>query len=436
MAVRKGKYITIGIGTSKNTDPYKAGNEAAEESIKGFDKKQNFSIVYTNPEYNQNEIAKGINDALGKDWVGASADKQFNSEFTYNKDTVVSVLSIKSDYMHFGVGVAKKYRSNPILSAKKATEQAIRSIRSDKYLDSYIQFSRVKKQEYNKIVKTPPYFILTYCSGTEFVKGKSVPGSEIEFLRGILEYLGPHIPVFGGSASSDFETHLYKNIGSNYQFANGEVLSNSGIVIFVICNLFFLNDVKHGYQTTDTFAAITNLDKTGYEILAINGKEPISEYCKLVGVKKDAYLKDPFRYSLTNPFGMITLEGDTYIREALPNPDNKTFHSTYQLKKNYVMNILQYNKKSHFTTMLETLKGASKNKGEMALAMFCNCSTRRLLMKDAIKDIKKDLKQKFKTLPFFGFYSFGEFGSTPTSSAQLHSETVTSLIIFDKLLVD
>jgi len=53
--------------------------------------------------------------------------------------------------MHFGVGVAKNYRKKPTKLAKQATEQAIRNIRSDKYLDSYIQFSRAKKQEYNKI---------------------------------------------------------------------------------------------------------------------------------------------------------------------------------------------------------------------------------------------------------------------------------------------
>ena len=435
MVFKKGKYITVSMGTSKNKDPYKAGKEAAEESISGLDKNPTFSIVYTNADYDQREIAKGINDALGTKWVGASADKQFNSEFGYSKDTVVSVLSLQSEYMHFGIGVSDNYRKNPAGSAKKATEEAIKSIKSDKYLDSYIQFTRAKSQEYNKIVKTPPYFIITFVSGAEFKNGKSVPGNETEFLRGVLEYLGPHIPVFGGGAGSDFEEYLYKSKGRNYQFANGKVLTNAGVVVFVISNLFFLTNVKHGYVTTDKFAAITNLDKKGYEILEINGNEPVAEYCKLVNIKKEDYLKDPFKYSLRNPFGLITLEGNTYIKEALPNPDNKTFHSTYQLRKNYVMNILQYDEKSHFKTMLQILKEASVNKGPMALSMFCNCATRRLLMKDAEDKMSKDIKSKFK-VPFFGLYAFSEIGSTSTSSAQVHGETVTSLIIFDKLLVE
>jgi hypothetical protein len=437
MPKKNKKNLYVGIGVSKNKDAYKAAKEAAEKSIKGFNKEQNFSIVYTNADYDQNEIARGVNEVLGKNWVGASADKQFNSEFSYSKDIVVSVLSIQSDYMHFGIGVAKNYRKNPVKSAKKATEQAIKSIKSDKYIDSYIQFTRTKKQEYNKIVKTPPYFILTFVSGAEFQNKKSIPGKEIEFLRGILEYLGPHIPVFGGGAGSDFETYLYENEGKNYQFANGEALSNAGVVVFVICNLFFLTNVRHGYLTTDKFAAITKLDKSGYEILEINGHEPVAEYCKLVGIKKQDYLKDPFKYSLKNPFGLITLEGNTYVKEALPNPDNKTFHSTLKLSKNYVMNILRYDEKSHFKTMLDILKEASKNEGRMALTLFCNCSTRRLLMKDNVIDkIRRDIKSKFKTLLFFGFYAFSEIGSTAISSAQVHGETVTSLVIFDKLLVE
>ena len=86
--------------------------------------------------------------------------------------------------------------------------------------------------------------------------------------------------------------------------------------------------------------------------------------------------------------------------------------------------------------MFDTIKEASSNGKELALGMFCNCCTRNLMMEGGIEKELSLLKSKYKNLPLFGFFSFGEFGSTPTSSAQLHSETVTSLIIFDKLLVD
>ena len=59
-----------------------------------------------------------------------------------------------------------------------------------------------------------------------------------------------------------------------------------------------------------------------------------------------------------------------------------------------------------------------------------------LMMKDATGRMIEHLKRKYRKLPFLGLYAFSEIGSTETASAQVHGESVTSLIIFDKLLID
>lgn len=99
------------------------------------------------------------------------------------------------------------------------------------------------------------------------------------------------------------------------------------------------------------------------------------------------------------------------------------------------MNILQYDKINYSKPMLEILNDSIK-KDKPAVTLFCNCSTRRLLVKDGEKKIQEKIKSTYKNLNLFGFYSFGEFGSDQTSSAQLHSETVTALTIYDQLLVE
>ncbi len=427
----RGKYISIGIGSSKNKDPYKAGIESAKECIKQIGAKPNFSIVYTNSKFDQDKIAAGINATLGTSWVGLSADKQFTSNHAYDKNTVVSIFAISSKYLHFGVSIANNYRKDPKKAAFKATLEAMKKVQGDKYIDAYVQFTRTKKQQYVNIVKTPPYFILTFVSGAQFINKKPVAGGEIEFVNGILEAAGPHIPVFGGGAGSDFEDYLYKGTGKNYQFAYGKAYTNSGVVVFAISNLYFENNVKHGYVTTDQFAAITELDKTGYEILNINGKEAIKEYCRLIKIQKEKYLKDPFKYSLMRPFGLIALDGSAYIKEALPNDDGKSFHSTLKLHKNAIMNILKYDTKKHLMTMNELLD--ESRKGKIIAALFCTCSTRRLLTKGEEKRVTESLKKKYK-IPFIGMYNFSEIGSTKTNSAQVHGETVTSLVLYDELL--
>ena len=210
------------------------------------------------------------------------------------------------------------------------------------------------------------------------------------------------------------------------------MFQDAAIVTFVISNLYFENNVKHGYLTTENFAAVTKLDKTGYEILEINGKEAVAEYCRLTGISKETYLKDPFKYSLVRPFGLISLEGNAYIKEALPNPDGKSFHSTLMCYKNTIMNILKYDEKKHKTTITEIINESKK--GKISVALFCNCSTRRLIHKDEGGIINRLVKSS--KVPFFGMYNFSEIGSTKTSSAQVHGETVTSLTIYDQLLVE
>jgi len=428
------KNIKVGIGVSFKKDPYDAAVEAANKSIRECGE-PTFSIVYTNADYEQKGFLDGINSILGKNWVGISTDKIFNSKAGYDPDIRIAVMSISSKYMHFSVAVADNYRKNPKKNAFLAVKSAVENIHADKYIDAYIQFIRTKKKDYGSIIRNPPYFVLTYISGVKILNGKTTPGYETEFISGILEYTGPHIPIFGGSASSSLEEYV-KNKADNFQFADGKLYHNAAIVVFAICNLHFTNLVEHGYKLTKDFATITKVDKSGYEILEINGKEPIEEYARLLGVSKKEYLRGPSNYSFSRPFSVVTEDGTTIIKEAIPNPDNKTLHANFKLYPNAIVNITNIDKKETLETCKLSIDNMLKDKKgkKPAIAMFCSCSGRRPLAKNLEKIDLHNLRKKYPNLPFFGFYSFSEVGSTKTLSAQSHSQTVTSLIIFDELL--
>ena len=431
----KGKYLSVGIGVSKRKNAFQASLDAAHAAVNDCGGPPNFSIVYTNSDYPQREILRGINKVLGSDWIGVSADKQFNNFVGYDEELVVSVLCLKSDYLHFGVGVAENYKKNPKESAKVATAQAMREVNADRYVDAYVQFTRIKKHDYYKIVRTPPYFILAFASGAKFIKGKAIPGQESEFVSGILEYTGPHVPIFGGSASSSFEKYLEESKGENTQFANGKMYSDAGVVVFCICNLYFATGVEHGYVSSNQYAAITKLDKSGYEILEINNKEPVAEYARLLGISKQEYLKDPSKYSLTRPFGLVGVDGTTHVKEALPNPDRATLHSTFKLNPNSVMNILDYDEKRTLDTMRIALKKyRAATKSPISISLFCSCSGRRPLLAGRENEVVQHAIREIPKTYIFGFDSFGEVGATENSSAQSYSQTVTSLVLYDTLL--
>ncbi len=431
--VSKKKLLNLGIGFSKKKEAYAAAVEAAQMALKKTPKAK-FSVVYTNSMYDQKEFLKGVNKVLGKNWVGISTDKIFNSETGFDPELTISILSFDTQYMHFNVSVADNYRKNPFEKGKKAAMEAVSGAKGDKYVDAYIQFHRTKKKDYGNIIKNPPYFMLSFISGVKAKKGKITPGNEVEFVSGLLDYTGPHIPVFGGSASSDLDQYFDEK-ADNWQFANGKMYHDAAIVVFVICNLHFATMVSHGYKATDKFAVVTDLDKTGYEILKLNGKEPVAEYARLIGVSKQKYLKEKDKYSYACPLGMVQHDGTTYVREAVPNPDKKTLHSTLKLHKNSILNVLQLDKREIVRTSANAIQKMKKQKGkEPALALFCSCSGRRPVLKGIEKKDFKQLKKSYPKLPVFGFYSFSEIGSTRTNSARSHSQTITSLVIFDKLL--
>jgi hypothetical protein len=435
--LKKNKNVQVGMGASKNKDPYLAAKEAAKEAIKNLDKEATFSIVYTNSEFDQNLILKGINEILKDKWVGSSVDKQISSKYDYDKNLVVSVVSIYSEYLHFGIGISENCQKNPLKSGAKAIENAMKNAKADKQLDSFIQFTRIKRQDFSNIVKTPPYFIFTILPSQTKEDGKYISGHENEFLSGILQYTGPHLPVFGLGSGSDFDKFLDPNIknANSYQFANGKLYTNAGVVVFVISDVHFDINVMHPYDITKDFLIVTKIDSTGFEILELNGKEPVNEYCRVLGIKKKDYLKEPEKYVMNRPFGLIALDNSTYIKEAFPNSDGKTLHSQFKLQLNSVLNVSKLNKKRLNNTMGELINSfeKSKKRKKISICLFNNCSSLRFLMNGSEKKVIENLIF-FYDIPFFGCYTFSEIGSTSTNMAQVHGETVTSLIIYDDLL--
>jgi len=425
--------IITGIGNSKKTDSYLAAKEAAQQAIQGFTVAPDFTIVYTDSSCDPEGVLKGINEIIGTNWIGVSTDKQFSNKSEYDPSTKISVLTLSSKYMYFGISVADDYRKDPTKKAKEAISQSMAKVKVDRYVEAYVHFSRMKKKEFNEIVKNPPYFVLTFLSGVKVINGKTIVGEESEFIHGILEYTGPNIPMFGGSASSDLDEYI-NGKADNFQFANGKLYRNAAIVVFVVSNLAFTTTVEHGYDTTNDFAAVTKLSNDGFEILELNGKEPITEYCRLLKISKEKYFKDPSTFIFSRPFGLVQIDGTAYVKEALPTKNKKTLQCNFQLHKNSVLNVLEFDKSKTLNTLSDIIGKAKteRPKAGIALALFCVCSGRRPLIKGIEqKEVSAAIKSQ---IPFFGFYSFSEVGSTIITSPQSHSQTITSLIIYDQLI--
>ncbi len=431
------KNIWVNIGVSDLEDGYKAAASAAQQAARGLGSDPTFSIVLFSSKYDPHSVAAGINKILtGTHWVGCTTDRELNNITGISQGTI-QVISIKTKYMHFHTEIAENYREDPHGKGKEAATNAANKAESDRVVSPYVQFSRLSKQSYVNIIKTPPYFILTFIGGMYYTDdGTSCPGMESEFLDGIFDALGSDIPVFGASAASDYDELVQEYKGTNYILANGKVYENTAIVTFVVSDLYFSHGLEHGYKPTDRNAMLTKLSDDGHTILEINGKGAVQEYSRILGINQKELLKNFHKYSLVNPLGVIDVDGDIYIKCIMPCQDGKSLFSISKLVENTFINISSFDEESAINAMSDAISQAKKDHEdkEVAFALISSCSGRRVVLGEGINRAIEITRSKHDGIPLFGFYSFGEIGARKDKQSQFNNQTVTALVVYDKLL--
>jgi len=194
--------------------------------------------------------------------------------------------------------------------------------------------------------------------------------------------------------------------------------------------------MEHAYDVTDTIGLVTGLDETGHNIQTINGNEAVQEYANMLGVSKEEFLEDPFSHIMQRPIGVMSDDGETYIKVALPNPDGETLYCLSKLQENIPLNVLEYNEEESRKCMEMCLQRATELHPDkpVALDLVFSCSTRRKVMGEDVDEVI-DCIDDYE-FSFGGFYSFTEIGSKLDRQAQANNQTVTSLVVFDKLLTE
>ncbi|MBW2976121.1 FIST C-terminal domain-containing protein [Candidatus Woesearchaeota archaeon] len=429
--------LLVGIGIARGEDSYSTALKATQAAVKGLNKKPTFAIIFADSNYNEKEILKAGNKIFGTNWIGSSTDTQFTSVGGYKTNTI-TVVAISTEYMHFGVGVSDNYHKNPEKAGQNAVKEALNKVKVDQYIDPYVQFRRAQIKSYGDIVKTPPYFILTLICGVKFDKGKVVPGMETEFTEGIFREAGSNIPIIGASTSTDFEKYAKQKITNNFQFANGKLYYDAGIVVFVVSNLYFSHSFNHGYTVKDKVALINKVDKTGHIIEEINGQPAVEEYARILGVSVDELMKDPFKYTLPRPFGVLDTFGNVYIKEAVPNPDKKTMYSLIKLNNNSAVVVVNYDKKKTVQGVYDSIKEADKFDGDkdIALALVFSCCGRKALLGKNVGAEIDFARKRYKKTPIIGFHTFGEIGGKMDKASQVCNQSVSTLLIYNKLLTE
>ena len=439
-----GTNISLGLGISDLSDGFEAAVSAAKQAAMQASKgaEPTFSIVFVSSKYNPQiqKVVQGLNKILGTNWIGCTTDRNINSLIGYS-DGTIQVLSIDSNHLHFGVGVSENYRKNPVEEGKRAVKEAIENCPVEKSRFATAQFLKGTKKGFYEIIKNPPYFILTLIGGTYYIDKNIVPGMEDEFLEGIIEYVGPFIPIIGGSSSSDFDK-IMNYEGENYVFANGNYYKDGAIVCFVVSDLYFSFELYHGYIPTEKNGVITKVSMYGRTIEEINNKPAIDEYCRIINIEKNEFIKNPFFYIITMPICTLDHTGNIYPRVSpplTPNLDENKLTGSIKLLENTFFVIGKYDDEKTINSTYNAIKEAIKGYEDknIVLVLNFNCCVRRFLMREKVmNEIESALNIMPKNSILFGMSTTGEIGLKKNQRVRYNNITSTCLIIFDKLQVE
>ncbi|MFP4115659.1 MAG: FIST N-terminal domain-containing protein [Candidatus Aenigmatarchaeota archaeon] len=435
----EGENIQVGIGVSDLSDGFKAAQSAAKQAANQAASGENptFSLVFVSSEYNDQveKVTKGFNKILGDDWMGCTSDSELNSILGFSRGTI-EVLSLNSKYLHFSPTLIEDYRSEPKKKAKNAAEEVVDEANVERSVHATSQYMRSTKKDFSDIIKNPPYFVMTFPGGFYYDKDdKPVPGAEIEFLDGIKEVLGPHIPIIGGSASIPMENYFTQKKGPNYVFANGKYAKSGAVVAFVVSELYFSYGLEHGFEKTTDMTLITEVGRQGRVIKELDNKPALSRYSEVIDVDKEDLLDDIGKYTMQRPVSVFDTSQNIYPKVALLNPQNKEFlQGSFKYGEGQSVMISSFNAEKTVNALKKSINNAVEDRNfDPALVLFSTCGIRRILLEEDVEKAIDKVKQSYPEVPFFGFYTAGEIGGRRNQPAQYNNITATNLVISDKL---
>lgn len=433
----RGKYISTAVGCSHDDDPATAAAEAVQNAKHDLGAEPSFTIVYIDSRYDPHKANKALTKELGtSNWVGCSTASQHVSGVGYYKGGITAVC-LKSDHLHFGVSYKENYKKNATQNGEKVVHEALKQVQIDKQVDPYVQFRRMQTKSFEDIIKTPPYFIISFITGVEVVNGEQLPGYETEFIEGVKNVLGVNCPIVGGAVSSDLDS-LLKGKTNLFILADGKVLEHAALTVFVVSNLYFGLNVDHGYVNASRIGLVTKMDKTGHYILEINGKPAMDEYARLLGIDKEEVIKDPFKYTFEHPIGVIKDNDHLYIKEWMPVDDKKSIRVLNKIRENSVISIVDTDIKKTTQTLYyctTEIDHYIKAKNP-ALVLIFNCVGRLPLLNDAVKEELKEVTRKYRGVDMVGFHTFGEIGAKHDSPAETVNQSAALIVLYDQLLTE
>ena len=392
----------IGIGISTKLDSYLVGKEAAKSAFSQLGRKSPSILnVFISPIFGQFEVIKGIRSVMADaPLIGCSTAGSITSLGCFQSS--VTVCAITSDSITFSYGLGGKLNKNARLAGREAVRQS--TDQNNALRQAYIMF----------------YDCLN--------------GNGTDVLRGAQEILGTSFPITGGSASDEL------GFQKTYQYLNNNIYTNS------VVGLLISGAVKTGIGKAHGWGPIGKphkITKASSNIIkAIDGRRAVRLYEEYLGKDTDELkIEGIGKLGSSYPLGMHVEEKEEYIiRMPLKIEEDGSLMLSAEIPERENINLMIGDKNSALAATreacLEALESIPKSKIKFAM-VFSDVARLHLLRKDSQKESEIIKKILGEDVPFFGCYTYSEYGpfyiKGYEGQSYLHNQAI-SIAIFSELL--
>lgn len=367
--------IISSVGISSGEDSYTVGANACQMAYdKIGDAKPKMVIVFASSQYDQEKMLAGVRSVSGPTpLAGCSTAGEITTEGPAKKHSVV-VMAIDSDQIRF----------YPVL-----TEGAVKNPRE----------AGAKLGELIKAKEDPELKIL-------MIMPDSLNGNGAQVLHGVLDVLGKHFPVVGGSPGDD------QQFKKTFQYLDDKVYSGAVLAIGLAGKFKMGVGVKHGWIPIGKHRKVTKAE--GTILYELDGQPAINIYRDYFGQEEaDNLKKESFpKFAITYPLGM-QLEGndDIVIRDPIAVDDNGSLICGGEIVDGSDIRLVVGSHEDAVKAgnasgkmAMEQLAGAKPK----AILLF-ECMSRHALSGDrAWEEIESIQQAVGKDVPLLGFYTYGE----------------------------
>jgi hypothetical protein len=395
--------LKASVGFSEGEDSYAVGANAAQDAFgKLGSPAADAVIVFSSIKYDQEKMLAGVRsvtkDAL---LVGASTAGEITTDGPLAKHSV-AVMMISSDTIGFSSGLGEDIAKNAREAGKVAAEQV--KARSGDRLKAFMMFS------------------------------DALAGNGADTVRGVLDSLGQHFPVVGGSSGDDF------NFKKTYQYLNDKVYSGAIVGLGLEGDFKIGIGVKHGWIPVGTPLKVTKSE--GSVLHELDGKPAISIYEDYFGAEEAKNLRTETlaKLALQYPLGMKVEGSDELMLRAPFSVDaNGSITCAAEVPEGTEMQLMIGSQEEAFKvakvaaqSAIAQLEGATPK----AVIIF-NCIARsKLFGTRAGEEIAAIQEAVGADVPLIGFYTYseqaplgGEVRNLAKCNSVTHNETVVICVL-------